>query len=116
MDTRLAAYLRAIAPRREPMSERKACWWQWNLENPHVYRLFEQFTYEAIGFGSIRLSARLVADRVRWEGAMSTTGIDVKFRNDFIAYYARLFMERHPEHRGLFQTKRMKDEFDGPAA
>lgn len=83
-------------------------WWQWHLQNPDVYRLFEAFAFEAIDRGHRKLSAWLVVNRIRWETAVVTSGDDFKISNDFIAFYARHFMEQHPEHQGFFRTKPMK--------
>ena len=89
---------------------RKRKWWRWHQQNPDVYRLFERFTFEAINAGHRRLSAWLIVNRIRWQATVVTKGDDFKISNDFIAYYARLFMHRHPQFAGFFQTKRMKDE------
>lgn len=39
-----------------------------------------------------------------------TTGNEFKISNDFIAFYARLWMETYPEHKDLFNIKRMVGE------
>ena len=85
-------------------------WLDWHAANPHVYELFKHFTFEAIGKGHKRLSAWLVVNRIRWETTVETSGDDFKLSNDFIAYYARLFMDDFPEHRGFFRTKPLKEE------
>ena len=85
--------------------------WAWHLENPHVYRLFKRFTFQALMKRRHKhLGAWLVVNRIRWETSIETTGEDFKISNDFIAYYARLFMAQHPEHKGLFRTKPLKEE------
>jgi len=85
-------------------------WLDWHAANPHVYELFKHFAFEAIGKGHKRLSAWLVVNRIRWETTVETSGDDFKLSNDFIAYYARLFMDDYPEHRGFFRTKPLKEE------
>lgn len=90
---------------------RKQAWWEWHKQNPHVYELFKRFTFQAIRCGHKRCSAWLIVNRIRWETAIETSGCDFKISNDFIAYYARLFMAHYPEHEGFFVTKRMKGEF-----
>lgn len=85
-------------------------WLDWHAANPHVYELFKQFAFEAIGKGHKRLSAWLIVNRVRWETSVETSGDDFKLSNDFIAYYARLFMDDFPEHLGFFRTKPLKEE------
>ena len=92
----------------------KRKWWNWHKENPHVYRLFEEFTFRAIKKGHKRLSAWLVVNRIRWETSIETTGDDFKISNDYIALYARYFMHKHPRYEGFFKTKKMKRvEIDG---
>jgi len=83
-------------------------WFRWHKDNPEFYRLFERFTFEAANRGHKRLSGWLIANRVRWETSVVTTGDDYKISNDFIALFTRLFMVRHPRYEGFFRTKTMK--------
>ena len=83
-------------------------WLAWHKANPEFFTLFERFTAEAIRRGHKNLSGWLIANRVRWETSIVTTGDDYKIRNDYIALFARLYMVRHPQHLGFFRTKRMK--------
>ena len=50
----------------------------------------------------------MIVNRIRWETAVVTTGDDYKVSNDFIALYARKFMEDYPKYKGFFVTKEMK--------
>ena len=86
----------------------KRKWWEWHKQNPHVYELFEKFTLDAISKGHERLSAWLIVNRIRWETAVETRGDDFKISNDFIAYYARLFMHNHPRYEGFLKTKQLR--------
>ena len=90
--------------------KQKQAWWEWHKANPRVWYLFEQFTFEALDSGREHFSHWLIMNRIRWETSIVTTGDDFKIRNDFIAYYARLFMAVYPEHKGFFRIKRMKDD------
>lgn len=83
-------------------------WYRWHKDNPDFFPLFERFTFEAVNRGHKRLSGWLIANRVRWETSIVTTGDDYKISNDFIALFARLFMVKHPRYEGFFRTKRMK--------
>lgn len=85
-------------------------WLLYHHNNPHVFDAFERFAFEAIRAGRKRLSAWLIVNRIRWETNVETTGEDFKISNDYIAYYARLFMKIHPEHEGFFVTKKLKGE------
>ena len=98
--------------------EKKAAFWEWHKANPGVWQLFERFSLQAIAHGRTRISHWLIINRIRWETAILTTGEDFKISNDYIAFYARLWIAKHPEHKGLFQIKRMigepSDSFEGP--
>tara|TARA_E500000081_G_scaffold98253_1_gene99324 strand:+ start:97 stop:372 length:276 start_codon:yes stop_codon:yes gene_type:complete len=90
--------------------ELKRKWWQWHNENPHIYEAFEKYSLYAISRGKQKLSAWLIINRLRWDTEVETTGGEFKISNDFIAYYARLFMAYNPEYEGFFNVKKMKDE------
>tara|TARA_R110000851_G_scaffold164490_1_gene308800 strand:- start:1484 stop:1765 length:282 start_codon:yes stop_codon:yes gene_type:complete len=90
--------------------DKKTRWWRWHKKNPHVYDLFESFTKTAIDAGLPHSSAWLIVNRIRWETAIKTRGDSFKISNDYIAFYARLFMKWNPEHDGFFRTKKLKDE------
>jgi len=82
---------------------------QYHRDNPQVYELFKRFTFMAIRRGHNRLSAWMIANRIRWETSIETFSVDeYKISNDYIALYARMFMRDHPEYDGFFKTKEMK--------
>lgn len=82
---------------------------QYHKDNPQVYELFKRFTFMAIKRGHNRLSAWMIANRIRWETSIETFSVDeYKISNDYIALYARMFMRDHPEYDGFFKTKEMK--------
>jgi hypothetical protein len=88
---------------------RKREWWAWHKANPHVWELFERFAWEAVHNGQ-KLSHWLIANRIRWETYIVTTGEEFKFPNEHIAFYARLWRALYPEHKDLFRIKRMDGE------
>ena len=94
----------------EHFQARKAEFWRWHLENPEVWECFERFALEAVQKGRTRLSHWLLINRVRWETFIVTTGRDYKISNEMIAWYARLWKAKHPQHADLFKTKRMRGE------
>jgi len=82
---------------------------QYHRDNPQVYELFKKFTFMAIRRGHNRLSAWMIANRIRWETSIETFSVDeYKISNDYIALYARMFMSDHPEYNGFFRIKEMK--------
>jgi hypothetical protein len=82
---------------------------QYHNDNPQVYELFKKFTFMAIRRGHNRLSAWMIANRIRWETSIETFSVEeYKISNDYIALYARMFMSDHPEYNGFFRIKEMK--------
>ena len=82
---------------------------QYHRDNPQVYELFKRFTFMAIKRGHNRLSAWMIANRIRWETSIETFSVDeYKISNDYIALYARMFMQDHPQYDGFFKIKEMK--------
>jgi hypothetical protein len=100
----------------EPLTsyeQKRREWWAWHKANPAVWEQFERFSLEAVRRGRSKISHWLIVNRIRWETSIVTTGVDFKISNDHIAFYARLWRVKYPEHGNLFQIKRMKGE---PAA
>lgn len=85
-------------------------WVEWNDNNPEFYEMFERFAFEAIRAGRKKFSAWLIVNRIRWETALRTEGDDYNINNNFIAFFARLFMRNNPKYRGFFNIKKMSDE------
>jgi len=80
-------------------------WQRFHRENPHVYELIKKFTQQAIDAGFKHYGIQSVAERVRWHTMIETNGEPLKLNNNHTAYYARLYMEEHPEHSGFFRTR-----------
>ena len=93
-------------------SEKKEAWWEWHSNNPAVWYYFEKFAFDAVNRGTKKISHWLIVNRIRWEVFIVTTGSDFKISNDFIAFYARLWRIKYPQHKELFNTKRMHGEYD----
>jgi len=56
--------------------------------------------------------AALVINKMRWDYAIKTSGDDFKISNNFIAYYARMFRAKNPDHQEFFTIKPLKGERD----
>lgn len=83
----------------------KRAWWEWHKQNPHVYKLFEKYTYDAINAGFEHYSVNAIVERIRWHADIETTGDKFKINNNHRAYYARYFHHMHPEHEGFFRIR-----------
>ena len=93
-----------------PFEQRKRDFWDWHKANPRVWDYFERFSLEVVNKGHKKVSHWLIINRIRWEVYLETTGEDFKISNDYIAFYARLWIARYPEHKDLFTIKKMIGE------
>lgn len=76
----------------------------YHAENPHIYNTFKAYANQLIASGVEKLSAYLIYERMRWEAAIS--GNDgYKLNNNYRPYYARLFMQDHPQFEGWFELR-----------
>jgi len=104
-----------VSSTKKSFLEKKKLWWEWHKANPQVWEYFERFAFEAIRHKREKISHWLIINRIRWETSIITTGEDFKISNDHIAFYARLWKAKHPEHKNLFTTKRMIGETNEPS-
>lgn len=93
-----------------PFLERKKEFIKWHNLNPLIWENFEKFAFQAMRQNRKKISHWLIINRIRWEVFISTTGKDYKIGNDYIAFYARLWREKYPQHKDLFNIKRMLGE------
>src|SRR5210317_948462 len=92
----------------------KEKWWQFHKQNPHVYELFEQFTFQVINAGFENYSANAVFERIRWHTDIETrSNGGFKLSNNHRAYYARYFHHCNPEYDGFFRTKAISEHWNG---
>src|SRR5215471_4772733 len=81
--------------------------------NPHVWKLFQRFTFQLIDAGFKHHGAGAVFERMRWHVSIETKNEDgLKLSNDFRAYYARLFHVAFPDHEGFFRNRKRRSEDD----
>jgi uncharacterized protein YbjT (DUF2867 family) len=93
------------AAARARVARAAAAWHRFHMANPQVWELFERFSLALAATGR-RGGARLVWERMRWELITTTRGaVEFKLNDHFPPFYARLFLERHPELAGFFETR-----------
>lgn len=85
-------------------------WWAWHKKNPHVWELFQKFTFQAINAGRGHYSVNAIFERIRWHTDIETQGDPFKISNNHRAYYARYFHVMYPEHDGFFRTSELRSE------
>jgi hypothetical protein len=80
-----------------------------HAEHPRVYMLFSIFALQLLQRGHTKIGAKMIMERVRWEcftGSKDMHGY--KINNDFIAHYARLFVDEFPQHKECFEFRILK--------
>tara|TARA_R110002110_G_scaffold112168_6_gene278974 strand:+ start:1910 stop:2194 length:285 start_codon:yes stop_codon:yes gene_type:complete len=82
-------------------------WLDFHRENPHVYKLFSKYAFEAINRGREHYSARTIIELIRWHTDIETNDKDFKINDHTVPYYARLFMHENPEHKGFFELRKL---------
>lgn len=76
---------------------------RYHAENPGVWAMFEKFALEAAE-SRARFSAQMIFERMRWYTRIETKGV-FKINNNYRPDYARMFIEKYPQHAGLFQLR-----------
>lgn len=88
--------------------------------NPRVYDMFKKYARMLFGEQSkwvkpeeIKMSSKLILNRIRWEVATKnikddSTGDQYKINDAFTSRYARLFQEDFPDYAYLFETRKLR--------
>lgn len=88
--------------------------WPYHAENPHIYARFDQIARFLIRKGFERASAYFVFERMRWETAIRAKDLAAyKLNNNFRPDYARLWLERNPDHPDFFELRERSVEAPG---
>jgi len=81
---------------------------EYDEKNPQIWKAFSQITLQAIRKGHKRLGASFIINIIRWERPEVAEGDIFKVNNDFYPYYARKFMDEFPEHRKVFELRKLR--------
>lgn len=87
---------------------------KFNAENPHIFKAFEEQALKAIANGRTKISAKLIINWIRWNKVFESTGEDFKINDAYQSYYARYFIEKHPQHSKVFDRRKLRNEESGP--
>lgn len=89
---------------------------RFHVDNPRIWVLFERFAFEVIHAGHEHYSSSAIFERIRWEIAIATRDPDgCKLNNNHRAFYARLFHQRYPQHKGFFRNRVQTSKEQPPA-
>jgi len=78
-------------------------------ENPHVYKEFERRALLLINKGRRHFGAKAIFEAMRFDWAATTTDEEFKLNNNYTAYYARMFEDKHPDYVGFFEMRTQKE-------
>lgn len=76
--------------------------------NPHIYIEFADMTRRTINRGFKHYSAKGIFELMRWHTGVSADRDCFKINNNYTSFYARLFEENHPQHKGFFRKRTSK--------
>jgi len=82
---------------------------EYHQKNPQVYTQFRRVTLQTIQKGFKRYSAKGIFEIVRWHsGVRAEDPEGFKINNNFVPFYARMFMREYPQHEEFFETRKSK--------
>jgi hypothetical protein len=82
-------------------------------ENPHIFKAFEQQALTAINKGRKKISSKLIINWIRWNEFLRSSDQNFKINDAYQSYYARYFVEKHPEYIDVFEFRKLRNEEDG---
>ena len=70
---------------------------EYDQENPHIWLLFRATTLMLLRQGFRHYGAKTIMERIRWHTSVEQGERDFKINNNWASFYARKFMEHHPQ-------------------
>ena len=92
-------------------SQKEKDFWKFHEANPRVYKLLVDYARRwRRANPSVPVGIDLLYARIRWDFNIRTTATGIKLSNNHKPYYARLIMEKNPDLKGVFVTKKQKHQ------
>src|SRR5262245_60601525 len=89
-------------------------WLIYHEANPQIYQLVCKYADEVLGRGWKEYAIATIWERIRWHVTVEVNkGEDFKLPNNHRAYYARHWLDLHPDHAGFFRTCSLRSEGEG---
>lgn len=82
--------------------------WAFHKENPQVFTKLEELALQAFTRGRKKIGIGMIFEVLRWNSHMSTTGDNYKLNNSYRSRYVRILIDKHPEYKDLFETRKIK--------
>ena len=86
---------------------------KFNKENPHIFKVFEEQVLTAINKGRKKISSKLIINWIRWNEFLRSSDQNFKINDAYQSYYARYFVEIHPQYVDVFEFRKLRNEEDG---
>jgi hypothetical protein len=86
---------------------------KFHKQNPHIYAAFEKQALAAIAKGRKKISSKLIINWIRWNEFKQSSDQNFKINDAYQAYYSRLFVSKHPEHKHVFHFRKLRNESSG---
>lgn len=77
----------------------------YHKEHPEIWKEFVKTTFEAIRKGFKNYSSKSIFEIIRWHRGGDIKSDSFKINNNYTADYAKMFMEKYPQHKGFFRTR-----------
>lgn len=86
--------------------KRRKAFEKFHRDNPHVWEEFERRALALIAKGREDFGARQIVESMRYFYAVEIRSSDgFRINNNHVPFYARMFAEKHPEHRDFFKQR-----------
>lgn len=96
-------------------SKSEQAFWKFHEANPQIYELLEHYARRwRRANPTAPVGIDLLYARIRWDFAVNTWKVgkdtvnNFKLSNNHKPYYSRLIMEKNPDLKGVFVTKKQK--------
>lgn len=80
---------------------------QYDQEHPEIYAVYKNVAEEFIKKGAIKMGSKRIIEEIRWHKLVKTNEF-FKVSNNYTAYYARKFVNDHPQYAGFFNFKPLR--------
>lgn len=82
---------------------------KWLKQNSHIYDAFEEKAKKIWEAGYKHFGQRCIWESIRYETSLREKDSDYKLNNNYLKGCALLFIEKHPECKGLFSFRDRED-------
>lgn len=90
-------------------------WEEFHKANPKVYELVCHYAQQVINRGLEEYAIATIWERLRWHLTIEThSETDFKLPNNHRAYYARLWLDEHPDYPKFFRTCMLRSLSQSP--